>query len=345
MIFALKRSNESDEEFIALLGKTKKYLLLKYSKKKPELTSQEFEKDVHEAMLEVSRGTPFEGKISYHGAHAFPDISVGDYYGVEVKLTASDKWKTTGNSVLESTRVKAVKDIYLFFGKFGGKMDISIRPYEDCVYDIAVTHSPRYILDLRLNPKKSIFAKMGIPYDELRKMKEPIKKIQDYYRSQLKEGEELWWLDTEMSGEITEPKIRFHKNLSPKEKQDYLVSCLVLFPELFSSKQTKYERPAAHLLRRYWAVSSNLRDIFSASGRKSVKIAGKSVRVSHVQYILYENRTLFIKRLTSTPLSELTSYWKKKPTNNTIGSRMAQWLALAEEVNPQPILSKILSKK
>ena len=56
---------------------------------------------------------------TYHG-HAFPDIRVNGY-GVEVKYSARDTWNAVGNSVFESMRDPAVKDIYVVFGKVGGQ--------------------------------------------------------------------------------------------------------------------------------------------------------------------------------------------------------------------------------
>ena len=45
------------------------------------------------------------------------------YYGVEVKTTKSDQWKSTGSSVAEGTRVEGVERVYLLFGKMGRPAD------------------------------------------------------------------------------------------------------------------------------------------------------------------------------------------------------------------------------
>ena len=52
-------------------------------------------------------------------AQAFPDIAMGEY-GVEVKYTTADTWRSIANSVLETQRVEGVRYIYVVFGKMGG---------------------------------------------------------------------------------------------------------------------------------------------------------------------------------------------------------------------------------
>src|SRR5687768_1542791 len=113
-------------------------------------------------------------------------------------MTSGDKRVSSGYSILETTRVQDVEYMYLFFGKFGGDIDIKYRPYQDYLYDIGVTHSPRYKINMDLTEGNSIFDKMRIPYEVLRKENSPIKKIKEYYRKQLEEGEELWWIDPQI---------------------------------------------------------------------------------------------------------------------------------------------------
>ena len=80
------------------------------------------------------------------------------------------------------------------FGKLGGQVQFLSRPYEECLYDIKATHMPRYVIDMKLKPGHTIFDKMGIPYDTLRQMKDPVRRVSEYYRSNLKPGESLWWI-------------------------------------------------------------------------------------------------------------------------------------------------------
>jgi hypothetical protein len=106
--------------------------------------------------------------------------------GVEVKTTKQNHWTTTGNSVLESTRVDGIERIFMLFGKMVNPVEFKCRPYEDCLSDVVVTHSPRYLINMNLQAGQTIFDKLDIPYDTLRNNPNPLKPITDYYRQFLK---------------------------------------------------------------------------------------------------------------------------------------------------------------
>ena len=110
---------------------------------------------------------------------------------------------------------------------------------------------------------------MGIPYDELRCQPNPIRTILDYYRSRLKEGEELWWLDNDHS-KASNLVIRMWSSLSPQEKQRYQIKGFIFFPELLSNRSDKFNRMAVWLATQEGVVCPNLRDIFSAGGKISL---------------------------------------------------------------------------
>ena len=64
-------------------------------------------------MHEVAPQTPFRPEeIKLVLGAKFPDIQAEQYYGVEVKTTASDTWKSVGSSIVESTRIEDVSMIY-----------------------------------------------------------------------------------------------------------------------------------------------------------------------------------------------------------------------------------------
>jgi len=216
-----------------------------------------FETVVFEKIQEAAEGTIFAGTIKQTGTHAFPDIIANGYFGIEVKMTTSNHWTSTGNSVLESSRIESVERIYIMFGKFGGKMDIRFRLYQECLPGISVTHSPRYRINMELPIGKSIFDKIGIDYNTLRKDDNTIKKIKEYYKSKLKNGEELWWIDQESSKKDVSPIIRPFRNLSFKEKENFIIESMILFPEIFGNNSAKFERAAAYLITEYNAVSAN----------------------------------------------------------------------------------------
>src|SRR3989344_7847026 len=160
----------TQDEFKSLLEKTR-VLCLEKIKKTPtqKMDGVSFEFFVFEQMCLAAKDTKFEGSIAQTGKQTFPDIIANKYYGIEVKVTAEDKWVSTGNSVMEGTRVDDVDHIYMFFGKLAGISDIKYRRYQDCLSDVGVTHSPRYKIDMSLPQGNSIFDKLGIKYDILRK--------------------------------------------------------------------------------------------------------------------------------------------------------------------------------
>ena len=129
---------------------------------------------VRDAAQECAKGTPFEGRITLVSGGRFPDIVAARYYGIEVKSTNKDHWTSIGSSILESTRIEDVDRIFLTFGKLCDPIEFRSRPYEECMAGIAVTHYPRYQIDMALGSGETIFDKMGIPYEELRRMDDPV---------------------------------------------------------------------------------------------------------------------------------------------------------------------------
>ncbi len=308
MIYIEKKS-VNEAEFIQLLEKSKK-LALKFLAGKKNISPVYFETVVFEKTQEAAKGTIFAGTIKQTGTNAFPDVIANGYFGIEVKMTVSDHWTSTGNSVLESSRIESVEKIYIMFGKFGGMMDIRFRLYQECLPEISVTHSPRYRINMELPTGKSIFDKIGIDYDTLRKDDNTIQKIKEYYRSKLKDGEALWWIDQEASEKDASPIIRPFRNLSSKEKENFITESMVLFPEIFGSNNTKFERAAAYLITEYNAVSANLRDVFTAGGKVSLKVGGKKKLVPQIFYQMQLRSKSIVAKINKLDSSVLSYYWR-----------------------------------
>lgn len=122
-------SENSQNDFNALLNATLLQLdfhARKSTRKVMQLQGQRLEPYVRDIMKEMAINTPFEGSIELIGGQKFPDIIAKKYYGVEVKTTKQNHWKTTGNSVLESTRVGDVKRIFLLFCKTSSSDRVSL---------------------------------------------------------------------------------------------------------------------------------------------------------------------------------------------------------------------------
>ncbi len=179
------------DEFEKLLNLTKKYLL-KNIQIGAGLKTATFENSVVKAMQLKAKGTSFEGKIQQTGSQTFPDIVATEYYGVEVKQTESNKFKSTGNSIFEGTRISSVEDIYLFMCKTKGGFDIRWDSYEKTLVGIVVTHSPRYIVSLE--NEKTVFEKIGKTYNEFRVLSERDKMILVKKLHEVEFGGKIkWW--------------------------------------------------------------------------------------------------------------------------------------------------------
>lgn len=290
--------------------------------------AQKLETEVKKAFDEVAIGTNFENTIEIISGQRFPDIVAAKYYGVEVKSTKDDKWTMIGGSVAEGTRIEDVEHIFLLFGKLHKPIEFKTRRYEACLCDIAVTHSPRYKIDMNLAEGKTIFDNMKTSYDELRKMNSPIDFVVDYFRTTLKPGESLWWVNGEDATHGESPaKIRMWKTLSKEEKENIIAEGFALFPELFSDNHNKYERFSLWLASNHGVISSSLRDPFSAGGQSDLEINGtyyKRLPRKYIQLFLCKNKVLdMIKTVDETILS---STWGKQILTNN--DRMNMWMEL-----------------
>lgn len=324
MIYAKKR-NPSEEIFLSILENSKDRLVSKLRTEKPLPNSNQFEILVCEVMIDIARGTEFEGTIQQTGVAAFPDIVANGYFGVEVKMTAKDHWRSTGNSVLESLREANVQRIYIMFGKMGGEPDVKYRLYQECLPEVSVTHSPRYRIDMNLPEGESIFDKLGVPYDELRTSEDTIKQIKTYYRNRLQEGEGLWWIDDE--SEAPSPVIKQFRTLDLTDKEAFKIDCMILFPELFKNR-ANYDRAAAYLITEFGAVSASLRDEFSAGGRQKILIAEQKREVSQILSQLNVYAPKIATRINEIDEDLLKFYWQ---TTSIETDRIEQWKKLLDK--------------
>lgn len=234
------------------------------------ITPNKLEEVTLDLMKDSVSGTPFRrDEIKLISGHSFPDIVAEQYYGVEVKCTKSNNWKSTGSSIVESTRVKDVEDIYLLFGNLGATPpQFLCRPYSDCLSEITVTHSPRYLIDMQLGRGETIFDKMCISYDQFRTSDDSIAQVRRYYREKSikdNKGELPWWLNK--SENENSLMIKQFRSLSLQEKEILKATMLLLFNNQII--RGEYDEAAVWLLTSKRVVNSSFRDLFSAGGRFS----------------------------------------------------------------------------
>lgn len=230
--------------------------------------SLQFENRVREVLdFNSDNGKLF--KIDFNSpAQAFPDIAVNEF-GVEVKFTTSDTWRSVANSVLETQRVESVKHIYVVFGKMGGTPEVRWCDYESSVIHVRTSHVPRFEVEIpsdKSPAKESLFKQMNISYDDFRKldMQEKMKYIRSYARKIHPDGR-LWWI--EENDEHTLPiQVRLYTNLKTEEKTKLRAEAALLCPSIVKSSRTrnKYDDMVLFLLTYHGVLCHQARDLFSA---------------------------------------------------------------------------------
>ncbi len=278
-IIAIRKRDISlaHEAFAALMKKTEDILNTEAQKNTDEykaLTSSTLERRAVEKIKTACLDTPFDpNEVKLVAGQRFPDIVADQYYGIEVKTTKENHWTSTGSSIVESTRVENVNDIYMLFGKLGGPIpQFKCRPYQDVLYDIAVTHSPRYLINMELGEKDTIFAKMGTSYDDFRTSSDSISIARNYYRERAKSQnrqEMPWWLTSDNIDNAHSFNIRLWNSLELYEKRDLRAKCMILFPEALNParKMYKYNNTTLWLCSYNQVVTPNIRDLYSAGGQ------------------------------------------------------------------------------
>lgn len=260
----------ADKLFAELMNKTERILNQQAAIHVTEyrnLSPSALEGVSHQTIQLACNNTPFNpDNVSLISGHKFPDIVAEGYYGVEVKSTNKNHWTSTGSSIVESTRIDTVENIYMLFGKLGGNPpEFKCRPYQDVMYDIAVTHSPRYLIDMTLKKGETIFDKLDYPYDKLRTSPDAIEKVKQYYKKQAQKqgGSMPWWID-ETETEPISMNIRLWSTLPSSYRNALKAQMLVLFPEVVNSD---YNNAAMWLASAKGIVDPSFRDRFTAGGR------------------------------------------------------------------------------
>lgn len=267
------------------------------------------EKDVYRIVNENAKESIYEGNIELISGQKFPDIvayvNENKAYGIEVKTTKQNKWKSTGSSIFEGTRVDDVRNIHLLFGKLTTPVEFKCRKYEECLYDVAITHSPRYLIDMEIMDKDSIFSKVGVDYNTLRKLDNPFKPIKKYFRAGLKEGEDLWWIDSNEEN-VRDLGVKLWGNLSASDKNELRIMALAYFPSLLGADSKKYARLATWLVSRFGIVNHALRDTFSAGGQ--VLITG--IKFPRIFEHITHDLGAILKIIQTIPEEDIKYYWK-----------------------------------
>jgi len=301
------------------------------------LKGNKLEPFVKDVLEQEAKGTLFQDSIELISGQKFPDIIAKKFYGVEVKSTTQNHWKTTGNSVLESTRVDGVERIFMLFGKLSDPIEFKCRPYEECLSEVVVTHSPRYLIDMDLELGQTIFDKIEVPYDTLRNKDNPIRPIVEYYRQFLKEGDDIWWMDNDKSSNIV---IRDWSNLSANDRELLILKAMILFPEIFGNSTNKYKRLPAWLASNESVVCKNIRDLFSAGGQRDVNIDGHIFNALPRIFVnLFDNIQTIKDLFKNLDIEELNHFWGIKSSHE---SKLQDWANLIDKYSKSNVDTKNL---
>lgn len=341
-IIAIRQNDihAADEAFAEFMTYTENFLNEKSGKDEllfKNCEGKKLEGVALQALKEVAPLTPFRKEnIKLVSGARFPDIVAEKYYGVEVKSTKSDTWHSTGSSIVENTRIEDVSRIYMLFGKLGGKRaEFRCRPYEKCLSGIAVTHSPRYLIDMDIADKanQSIFHKMNVDYNTFRLLNEKpkIDFVRDYFkRKAQQEGrtEMPWWIGG--NEESINMNISLYSDLERKEKDTIDTRMFILFPEIF---QRNYKRAAIWLCSRYALICPNMRDLFTAGGK--VKRLGEieiNTPVPQIALRLYKHKdgiTALLKHPDLQLIQDISDYWS---VNEKVKNYQSYWLAMVKNI-------------
>lgn len=231
-------------------------------------SAKAFENRVRETVRDLNHDPSIEIDLN-PPAQSFPDIAAGTF-GIEVKFSTNDTWLSIANSVLETNRVPGVEKIYIVFGKMGGLPEVRWGDYEDCVVHVRTSHVPRFEIELPpTGGTKPLFEKMGIRYDEFRRlpMSEKMAHIRKYARGRLKKGERLWWLEDSPDPEHSLPiQARLYTRLEKSEQTRLRAEAVLLCPSVVASGRSrdKYDDLVFYLLTYHGVLCHQARDLFSA---------------------------------------------------------------------------------
>jgi len=296
-------------------------------------TSSQFENRVREVLDDLLKDEKSLKVDFTPPPQEFPDIALGEY-GVEVKFTLSDTWKSIANSILESQRAAGVKYIYIVFGKMGGKPEVRWGDYEKSVVHVRTSHVPRFEVELPSTGKtkrESLFESMGISYDEFSKLDVhgKMKYVREYAKKK-HPGERLWWIDDSNGDEHTLPaNIRLYTNLTQEEKTRLRAEAVLLCPSVLKSGRTrnKYDDVVMFMLSFHGVLCHQARDLFSAgSVANPDNDDNGGLYIERALKLLERDMLVAAEQLDDALFVE---YWGESVRKE---DRISRWLAKADEV-------------
>ena len=295
-------------------------------------TADEFESKVRAMLTVLCLTFDFCCDANQH-PYAFPDITVEEF-GVEVKYSRQDSWRSVANSIFETHKSLTARQIYVVFAKVGGVPEVRFRAYEESVIHVRTSHVPRFEVDLAT--KESLFTKFGIPYQAFSDLgqAEKMEYVRAYARSRLGPGERLWWLDEDPEGHLAEAShtlplsVRMYTTLKAQEKRRLRAEAALLCPSVVgpSRMRGKYDDATLYLLTYHGVLCNQARDLFSAG---SVALRTDDTRGGiYVIRALNDLSEELIAAASYLPDTLFAEYWGETPEAS---QRLMRWLTKADE--------------
>jgi hypothetical protein len=130
-------------------------------------------------------------------------------------------------------------------------------------------------------------------------------------------------------------------SLDSSQRQTLLVDGLALFPSMLWDGQKKYVNYAAWLLSRHSVRNNSLRDIFTAGGKKDIKLNGNFIyQIPQIYYKIYKHKKILCNRIISSKKEELIETWCVEKIEN---NRIAQWITIANSNIKDQSLHELLT--
>lgn len=256
-------------------------------------------------------------------AHRFPDVIVTTdvgKFGIEVKSSKSKNWETLGGSINESTKVLGLDEIFILFGKnINNQINIKIKEFSQCVKSVAVTHSPRYLIDMDLDDGTDIFSLLNTSYEDVCAKESPFDVFKQYFKDKAKKSNtKFWFLSDEESERTSETfqnlELKFFKQLSSDEQRQLVCEAIVLYPQdLFGTTNSKYENSNLFFLSRN-IISNSMRDNFTAGGKE--KCFGEDFPQKLQLLVNDDNLKIINELLTSEPTIEMKNVYDTENIND-----------------------------
>jgi hypothetical protein len=226
----------------------------------------------------VNQDSEFSGwSVDYdEDAHRFPDVIINTplgSWGIEVKSSKSKNWETLGGSINESTRVSGLNEIYILFGKnINNRVHVKIKEFSRCVKSVAVTHSPRYLIDMEIENGNDIFSLLNTTYQKVCTHDQPFEIFKEHFKEKARRSNTKFWFlsddERERSSETyQELEWKFFNQISEFEQDKLIAEAIILYPsDLFGSSRSFYDNANLFFLGRN-VISNSMRDNFTAGGR------------------------------------------------------------------------------